>query len=588
MKTKLYLLPLLFLLGYLVPQRAQAQITAVDAYAHAWVSSPCATPAMTELGVTGTTYGTWSSTDSLAVTFHFGDGSDTTFNIAPGMSGGGATIDSFWTGLVHFYTLAGTYTPMITILAPSGVTDTAYTTPFTLTNTCANLSGNLYVDANGNCSLDAGEDLISGMYVKAVNTGTGTVYYSSYSPSGAYALNLPLGTYTVTAGNWWGALVPACPAGAATLTLSTSGAVTQDFGFHCGTADPDMSVFAAAAGFRPGFVRNLNIFGFSDEFCDSSAATISLTLPALVSYASTWYGMAPTVSGSTLTWNVPNLAGISSFYSSVGIFTDPSAVIGDSVCLTVTITPVAGADPDMSNNTFDICVPITNSFDPNEKLVAPKGTGPLGFIPVGTELLTYQVNFQNTGNDTAYTVVIKDLLDMDVDPASVHILGSSHPMTANIVNGRELQFRFSNIMLPDSNTNEPASHGFVNYQVRLMPSIASDATINNTAHIYFDYNDAIVTNTTVNTLFTPTSVLQVSNGLEARVYPNPTSDQALITVNGQTLFTATLRDLTGRVVARQQGAGIMQLDTRALPAGVYQLSIQTQTQTAQTKLVVTR
>lgn len=581
---------LLCLLGLGITQQAKAQITAIDASAYAYSGSYCATPANAEISVFGVVSGSISVYDSLTVTFFFGDGADTTFKVPAGM-GGGTIMDSFGTGLVHTYALAGVYTPMITLSAASGVTDTAYATTLTFTNTCANISGNLYADADGDCNYDSGETLLDGMFVKATNTTTGSVYYSSYSTTGAYTLNVPSGfTYTLTTGSWWTGMAPSCPAGgSATLTVSGTGALTQDFGFSCDGSDPDLSVYATSSGFRPGFVRGLYVYGFSNEFCVGTPATISLTLPALTSYSTTWWGAAPTVSGSTLTWNVADISGLDNFVAAIGVYADPSAAIGDSACITVTITPVGTTDADMSNNTYNVCIPFTNSFDPNEKLVAPRGMGDDGLIPVTTSTLTYQVNFQNTGNDTAYTVTIRDVLDNALDPASVHILGGSHPFTAGITNGKELQFRFDDIMLPDSNVNEPASHGYVLYQVRLKPSIASGAVIHNTADIYFDYNDAIVTNTTVNTLYLPTSVQQVQNGnLKASVYPNPAADKVMVQVENQWPFTATLRDITGRVVLQASGTGTMQLNTRPLPNGIYQLSIQSNQAAVQTKVVLQR
>lgn len=580
---------LLLLLGISFSQRSEAQITGIDGtYAYSWASSYCSVPSEVHLYIFGNVTGTLTEEDSITVSFFYGDGSDTTFNVPAGMAGGGM-VDSFYASMTHTYALAGTYTPMITLMTATGITDTAYASTFELTNTCANISGHLYVDADGDCNYDAGETLIPGLFVTATNTTTGITYYSTYSYTGNYNMEVPTGTYTINTGTWWTGMAPTCPTGGtATLTVAGSGTYTQNFGFNCGSStDPDLSVVAGATGFRPGFVRSLYVYGFSNEFCNEVPATISLTLPALTSYAGIGWGPTPTVSGSTLTWNVTDLGGISSFMASIGVYTDESAVIGDSACLTVTITPVGATDPDMANNSYDICVPFNNSFDPNEKLVAPKGTGDLGFIPVGTELLTYQINFQNTGNDTAYNVTIKDLLDADIDPGSVHIIGGSHPFTSSIVNGHELNVRFSNIMLPDSNINEPASHGYVIYQARLKPSIASDATINNTAQIYFDYNDAIITNTTVNTLFTPTSVQQLQNGnLNATVFPNPASNALTVKVAGNRAFTATLTDITGRVVMSRNGQDAVQLSTRSLPNGIYHLNIQSGAQNMHTKVVV--
>ena len=49
-------------------------------------------------------------------------------------------------------------------------------------------------------------------------------------------------------------------------------------------------------------------------------------------------------------------------------------------------------------------------------------------------------------------------------------------------------------MLPDSNVNEPASHGFVKFTVSQQPGNPMGTVINNQAAIYFDFNDPIFTN----------------------------------------------------------------------------------------------
>jgi hypothetical protein len=54
-------------------------------------------------------------------------------------------------------------------------------------------------------------------------------------------------------------------------------------------------------------------------------------------------------------------------------------------------------------------------------------------------------------------------------------------------------------MLPDSHINEPASHGWLMYRIKLKDNLALGTQITNTASIYFDYNAPVVTNTTLNT-----------------------------------------------------------------------------------------
>lgn len=493
--------------------------------------------------------------------------------------------------LTHNYYTAGTYAPVVSASVASGVSGTDHTNSFDLNNDCANITGRLYADVNGSCAYETGEPLLPGLFVKATNTATGAVHYGTYTTTGNYSLNLAEGgTYDITAGSWWADMVPACGAsGSTTLTVTASGSYTQDFGFSCSTGGPDMSVYASAGCFRPGETRGLSVYGFSNELCSGTPAVVTLTLPAHLSYVSTASGAVPEVSDHTLTWAVANLSGVDEFISHIQVYTEPEAAIGDTVCMSLVATPVGATDPDVTNNSYSFCVPIVNSYDPNEKLVAPKGSSTEGNIPLNTGLLTYQINFQNTGTDVAYNVTIKDVLDAEIDPASIHVLGGSHTFTAAIANGNELQFRFNNIMLPDSNVNEPGSHGYLIYQARLKPGLSAGTVVNNTANIYFDYNDAVVTNTTVNTLFDPTAVQQLQAGrFSALVFPNPAANVLTVKAADNSAFTATLTDITGRIVLQQSGQEILELNTASLPAGIYQLGIQSGVQELHTKVVVAR
>jgi len=73
--------------------------------------------------------------------------------------------------------------------------------------------------------------------------------------------------------------------------------------------------------------------------------------------------------------------------------------------------------------------------------------------------LTYKIRFQNTGTDTAFNIVVLDTLSDLLDVSTFVPLVSSHPYALEIVDSNVLKYSFENIMLPDSNINEPGSHG---------------------------------------------------------------------------------------------------------------------------------
>ncbi len=113
--------------------------------------------------------------------------------------------------------------------------------------------------------------------------------------------------------------------------------------------------------------------------------------------------------------------------------------------------------------------------------------------------LSYTIRFRNTGNAPAINGRIIDTPDHNLNMETFQVTNSSFTVYTTI-REREIKFFFENINLPDSLSNEKESHGFVTYAIRAKDDIEELSIINNTAHIIFDSNPAIITNTTMNTM----------------------------------------------------------------------------------------
>jgi uncharacterized repeat protein (TIGR01451 family) len=149
------------------------------------------------------------------------------------------------------------------------------------------------------------------------------------------------------------------------------------------------------------------------------------------------------------------------------------------------------------------CGVLRASYDPNDKQVTPTGTGLLGAIDSNSSLpMTYTIRFQNTGNDTAINVVIRDTLSSNLDIPSISTTANTHAYTFQVLKGGVAEWTFSNIMLVDSATNEPLSKGSISYTINQKPNLAYGTQIKNKALIYFDFNAPIITNTVLNTIKT--------------------------------------------------------------------------------------
>jgi uncharacterized repeat protein (TIGR01451 family) len=228
------------------------------------------------------------------------------------------------------------------------------------------------------------------------------------------------------------------------------------------------------------------------------------------------------------------------------------------------------------------CTPNIGSYDPNDKQGFPLGYGSEHYIRPGTEL-EYLIRFQNTGTDTAFTVVIRDTLSAWLDPLTVRAGASSHPYRFELAGTGTLIFEFQNILLPDSTVNEPESHGFVQFRISPRVDVPLETAILNSAAIYFDFNDPVLTNTTVHRLgenFVSVGLWQAQvPDYAVRVAPHPMQEVSWIrlspTVNLTGTFKLRVFDLMGKP-AYQATASEAQFLLRKsdLPAGVYFFNIE--------------
>jgi len=170
------------------------------------------------------------------------------------------------------------------------------------------------------------------------------------------------------------------------------------------------------------------------------------------------------------------------------------------------------------------CQEVIGSFDPNDKRAFPEGYAEEHFIEKNTSI-EYNIRFQNTGTDTAFTVRLEDQLDENLDWSSISAGASSHSYRMELQQDGKLIFHFENINLPDSTVNEMGSHGFVQFRIDQLPDNELGTVIENTADIYFDFNEAIITNTVFHTIgenFVVSSTIETSTPeIEVSIAPNP-------------------------------------------------------------------
>jgi hypothetical protein len=267
---------------------------------------------------------------------------------------------------------------------------------------------------------------------------------------------------------------------------------------------------------------------------------------------------------------------------------DPVAISIEACGDTNNITPgIFTTVPEYDNFPYASmdCQPSVGSYDPNDKRAIPEGVGPQHLIEDVDEL-DYHIRFQNTGSDTAFTVVIRDTLSNYLDITTVVPGASSHPYTYQLLNGRVLQFTFDNILLPDSAADQLGSNGFVKLHVEQIANNPVGTVIENSAAIFFDFNAPVITNTTFNTIGEDFIVLKVeelaTEAIQINAYPNPFTEQTTIEVNGKRYDNLTFQvfDITGQLVFTKEVTGQNQIvfSRNGLQQGMYLFAITSENQ----------
>lgn len=239
------------------------------------------------------------------------------------------------------------------------------------------------------------------------------------------------------------------------------------------------------------------------------------------------------------------------------------------------------------------CTENRGSFDPNDKLGTPIGYGPNKYIEQH-QALDYRIRFQNTGTDTAYKVVVVDTISKHLNINSLSNLTSSHEYELIIGRGNVLTFTFNDILLVDSFTNEPASNGFISFQLEQQKDVPLETNITNQASIYFDFNKPIFTNTThhlVGKDFYQKSITTKVNTLSSAsisVEPNPFTSSTIVKIKQDQMVEGQLYlfNQIGQNVAQYafQDNQVIIYKKNLLP-GIYFFEIQLEDQIGSGKLL---
>ncbi len=411
-----------------------------------------------------------------------------------------------------------------------------------------NIEGKVFFDEDTNCNLGINDKIFKNQKMNLYKNGV--IEQQTYTNvNGDYDFDTFSYDYYTTEFDSidliWDFTCPISGVYSDTISLIDSMKYDRDFGLKCKGIDLSISSIQTM-NIRPASVREIIIKAgdYSNHFGANCATGVSgivnITITGAGQYLSPAIGaLTPnSVNGNVLTYNIVDF-GVISYDSSFNfnILVDTTAVLGSQICIQVSISSKA-KELNYNNNLLIQCFTVIGSFDPNDKAVYPVSTLDIS----GDRWLTYTIRFQNTGTASAEHIYITDTLSVALDWSTFNLLSFSHQPLTQVFNDGLLKFSFPNIHLPDSNTNEPKSHGYVQYKIRAKDSLAIGSLIENTANIFFDFNAPVITNTTSNTVINcsiPPTIITASicNGdaysLNGALYYNDgTYQQKLITSVG--------------------------------------------------------
>ncbi|HQX98998.1 MAG TPA: T9SS type A sorting domain-containing protein [Flavobacteriales bacterium] len=431
---------------------------------------------------------------------------------------------------------------------------------------CGTVSGTVFNDADQDCIQDPGDP---GLPYRVLTTMPGP-RYGFTDVAGQYSIGVQFGSHTLAQPMVDEAQL--CPTAvpvpftvngstpALTIELADSSYVPFDLEMHI-----------ANSSMRPGFSYSLDAFVRNNTAYPSDMATIDMSYdPQLAPVQASAGG---SVGAGSVTWTVPSIPAYGgSVFRLTGTLVADVNLIGTVFTFTATVSS-GTPEGNLSNNIRTKGVTVTGSYDPNDKHGETDGGQSDAFYFLNEDShIDYTVRFQNTGTAAAEFVVIRDLIDTDFDITSLEILGASHAFTPSFAEGRELVFTFNDIQLPDSTTDLLGSQGFISYRIKPRTGIIIGDVFENTANIYFDFNPAIVTNTTEHVVEMSTTVGGHSNEeQDVEVFPNPASDLLVVQLKDGTTKIIGVFDINGSrcaVPINARSTGYL-IDIESLQAGMY-------------------
>ena len=367
-------------------------------------------------------------------------------------------------------------------------------------NINSGIYGRIYNDSNGNCKYDNGEPTFQGVKVFTDSNQ----YVGISDVNGIYFINAPVGSYNLRCGYNDNSMKVNCPLNnqISITTYADSAHLNNDFGISKNPNYTDIGIFPKLSRLTRGGTATLSITckNLGHKKMKNITTTVGVINNLLLNYDNK-NQQSFNIKIDSLDENESKVFNLSCFIN------QNLLVAGDKVCFEAhTDQTTLNNDSIPSNNYEKICGIVNAPYDPNHKLVS----GDSIKTPLD-QLVTYNVQFQNTGTDTAIRVVVTDTIDIrHLNLENFKMNWSDYP--CDVVFERNIiHFIFNNIKLPYFTKSGNASISSFNFTLGINPNTKIEKQVTNKVSIFFDFEEPVITKPSIFQIKSPVEITKIMN-----------------------------------------------------------------------------
>ncbi|MDP2175118.1 MAG: T9SS type A sorting domain-containing protein [Bacteroidota bacterium] len=405
-------------------------------------------------------------------------------------------------------------------------------------NLNSGIYGRIYNDTNGNCKYDNGEPTFSGVKVFTDSNQ----YVGISDVNGLYFIDAPAGSYNLSCEYNSKSLKVNCPLNnqISLTTIVDSAHLNNDFGISKNPDFTDIGVFPKVSRLTRGGYAQLSIVckNLGHKKMKNITTTVAVINNLLLIDDKNTNQQSFNILIDSLDVNETKMIKFSC------LINQNLVVAGDKVCFEVyTDQTTLNRDSIKTNNYEKICGIVNAPYDPNNKLV-------LGDSIKTTldQLVTYNVQFQNTGTDTAIRVIVTDTIDTrHLSLKDFKLNWSDYPCDV-VFEGKVIHFIFNNINLPYFSKSYEKSIGSFCFTLGIVPNTKIEKEVSNKVSIFFDFEDPVITEPSIFQIKSPVSISKIMKPQNCINQNNRVYIKSNIKLKAGNIYTVQLKDSSNNLI----------------------------------------